>query len=218
MLPGDIGTVLLLLALIPGWFYLRLQERLRPPTGTTGLAQLLEVAAVGLATTGTSTLVLALVPHRFTPFVVDVDVWSREGSRYLAQHPRLALSSVAVVLVLAVGIAYGIYCIQRLRLPAEFRPQGNVWAHALGARPKGKVPWVGLQLSDGRLVEGLLHAYSLDGPTEERDVALARPIRITERPGEVPKDLGHLDRVIVPDRSIIHLSVIHVPDGNDGAV
>lgn len=200
MVPGDIGGVLLLLALIPGWLYLRLQERLRPPSGTTGLGELLEVVAVGLATTGISAVAVALSPHCLAPFLLDVDAWSAGGDAYLRAHVRLALSSLVVVLLLAVGVAYGLYWLQRRRLPAEFRPQGNVWVHALGARPKGTVPWVGLQLADGRLVEGLLHGYTLDGSTDERDVALSRPIRVTAPSGNAPQALQNLDRLIVPDR------------------
>jgi hypothetical protein len=212
VVPGDIGGVLLLLALIPGWLYLRLQERLRPPSGTTGLGELLEVVAVGLATTGVSAVALALWPYRFAPILLDVDAWSAGGDAYLRDHVRPALGSLVAVLLLAVGIAYGLYWLQQRRLPTEFRPQGNVWVHALGARPKGTVPWVGLQLDDGRLVEGVLHSYTLDGSTDERDVALSRPIRVTTQPGDAPQALGHLDRLIVPDRSIVHISVVHAPE------
>jgi hypothetical protein len=43
-------------------------------------------------------------------------------------------------MILALLIAYGLYQLQRRWLPDEFRSQGNVWIHALGARPKGTVP------------------------------------------------------------------------------
>jgi len=49
--PATLGTLLLVLALVPGWVYLRLVERLQPPSGTSGLHQILEVLAVGVATT-----------------------------------------------------------------------------------------------------------------------------------------------------------------------
>jgi len=211
VLPDSAWVVLLLLTLIPGWVYLRLQERLRPPSNATGLSELLEVVAVGLATTGISALVIALLPHRWIPVIVDVDRWAIDGNAYLRDHIRIAIASVAIVLALALLIAYGLYRLQRRWLP-DVRSQGNVWIHALGARPKGTVPWVGLELTNGKVVEGLLHSFSLNGTTDERDVALARPIRVIERAGEPAKDLGQLDRVIVPDRSIAHIAVVHVPE------
>lgn len=212
MLPGGVGVGLLLLALVPGWLYLRLRERLRPPSGATGLTELLEVLAVGLATTGAGAAMLAFVPHRWLPFLLDVDAWARLGNDYLPQHIRSVVASVVAVFLVAVVIAYLLYLVQRLQLPAEFRPQGSVWVHALGARPNGRVPWVGLQLNDGRLVEGLLHSYSLtDGGMEERDVALQRPIRVSVRAGEEAQHLN-LDRLIVSGREITYIAVVHAPE------
>jgi hypothetical protein len=47
VLPGSVG-VSCCSSLIPGWAYLRLQERLKPPRQPTGLSELFEVAAGGL--------------------------------------------------------------------------------------------------------------------------------------------------------------------------
>ncbi len=48
VLPEGLGVLVIALALVPGWLYLRLREQLRPPSAATGLSQLLErVTGVG---------------------------------------------------------------------------------------------------------------------------------------------------------------------------
>ena len=129
---------------------------------------------------------------------------------YLRSHVRDATLSAVAVLTLALVIAYLLYLPLRLTRPAEFRAQGSVWVHALGARPKGRVPWVGLQLKDGKLVEGLLHSCSLsEGPLEERDVALGRLIRVTLAQGQSARCLD-LDRLVVPGNEISYIAIVHV--------
>lgn len=73
-------------------------------------------------------------------------------------------------------------------------------------------PWIGLQLENGRLLEGMLHGCTLaEDDVDQRDVALRRPIRITP-PGEEPRDLPVLDIVIIPARTVTHITVIHAPE------
>jgi hypothetical protein len=126
-------------------------------------------------------------------------------------HVRAIVATVAVILVVAVLISLGLYWLRARRKPAEFRSQGNVWVHSLGARPPGKVPYVGLHLDDGRLVEGQLHSYALDENDGRRDIAIQRPIRITSANETVAKTLPNLDRLIVPAARVAYITVIHAP-------
>lgn len=211
MLPTGGAIVLLLLALVPGWCYLRLRERLQPPSGTAGIHELLEVLAVGLATTGTAAVVLTLVPSGFFPFIVDIDQWAIEGAEYLRSHPRLAVYSAVSLLALALIAAYGLYRLHRWNRHAEFRSSGNVLVHSLGARPKGKVPFVGLQLDDGTLVEGVLHSYNMkDASLSEHEIAVQRPIRVTPHGSSKSYKRDDIARLIVPGRLVSHITVIHI--------
>lgn len=215
MLPSGLAVALLLLSLVPGWAYLRLRERLRPQSRTGGIHELLEVLAVGLATTGVSAAFVAVAPHAWFPFLIDLDAWARGGNDYLRSHVRPVIVTGIFVLALAHFTAYLVYRLQKLRLPAEFRAQQSVWVHALGTRPKGKVPYVGVQLRDGLLIEGVLHSFSLDeAEMGERDVALQRPIRITAKRGERPSQLPNLDRLVVPGGSIDYITVIHLQEAS----
>ena len=197
----------------PGWIYLRLRERLRPPSQATGIHELLEVVTVGLATTGASATAVALAPHRWLPFLVDLDTWTAQGHVYLRDHVRAVIVTAFAIFVLALSFAYVVHRVQRFRLPAEFRPQGSVWVHALGKRPEGMVPWVGLSLDDGRLVEGVLHSFSLvEDDTDQRDIALQRPIRMTHQEGATPQELPDLDRLIVSSQAIKYIAVAWVAE------
>ncbi|SNT61906.1 hypothetical protein SAMN05216276_108615 [Streptosporangium subroseum] len=209
MIPGDVGIGLLLLALVPGWLYLRLRERLRPRSGATGLNELIEILAVGLVTTGVAAfLLLIAVPHSWLPFLVDVQAWAKSGTGYLRQNVHLAANSIASILLVASSIACGLYLLNRRRVPAEFEPQGGVWVHSLGARPRGTVPWVGLRLNDGTLLEGVLHSYTLtESALEARDIALQAPIMMTDS-SQVRHPLA-LDRFIVSGKEIAHISIVH---------
>ena len=209
--PATLGALLLVLALVPGWLYLRLVERLQPPSRTSGLHQLLEVLAVGVATTGVSAMAVVLIPHRLLPFVLDVPAWVAKGDGYLRMHVRPAASAVALVFAVAVLLAYGLYRLRARRKPAEFSSQGDVWIHSIGERPVGKHPYIGLQLNDGRLVEGPLHSFTFGAETGKRDIALSRPIRVTAKGGAAPQPLPNLDRLVVPESKIEMITVILAP-------
>ena len=62
MLPPDAVMFGLLLALVPGWVYLRLRSNVNAGLPRTGLDELLEVIAVGFATTGVAVALWALIP------------------------------------------------------------------------------------------------------------------------------------------------------------
>jgi hypothetical protein len=209
--PATLGALLLVLALVPGWLYLRLVERLQPPSTTTGLHQLLEVLAVGVATTGVSAMAVALVPHRLLPFTLDLSGWSTKGGAYLRTHARAAVWSVALVFVVAVLLAYGLYWIRARRKPAEFDSTGDVWINSIGARPADKHPYVGLQLNDGSFVEGALHAYTFGAEPGKRDLALSSPIRFTPSGETEAQWVSGIDRLVVPESRIEWITVKLTP-------
>jgi flagellar biogenesis protein FliO len=208
--PTTLGALLLVLALVPGWIYLRLVERLQPPSGTSGLHQLLEVLAVGVATTGVSAIAVVLVPHRLLPFTLDVAAWAKDDA-YLRPHARAAVASVAVVFGLAVLLAYLLYRLRALRTPREFSSQQDVWVRSIGSRPKGQHPYIGLHLADGQLIEGPLHSYTFGAEAGKRDIALSGPIRITAAGQSTPHKHLNLDRLVVPESKISLITVHHAP-------
>ena len=209
MMPTTASAAALLLALVPGWFYLQLAGQRRPARTRGGLSELLEVLAVGTATTGLSVLLLVLLPHRWLPFLVDVQDWAREGTPYLQTHLVAGAASAVFVLALAHLVAFALHLVRSAKHSDQFREDGSVWISALSTRPKGSVPWVGLELQDGRLVEGTLHSFSYGKAGDDRDVALAKPIKVTEA-GATQAAWADLDRFVVSARQISHMTVLHV--------
>lgn len=209
MIPGNGLVVLLVLALVPGWVYLRLRQRHTAVLQTLGLAQLLEVFAVGLVTTGSAVFLFVLVPHAWLPFAVDVDAWAEQGSAYTRTNPRVVLTTGAGLLLIACA---GSWLLDRAlrRQRSELYLGPGVWVYALRERPKGMRPYLGATLEDGTLVEGLLHSCSMEA-SEVRDVALSAPIRITDPGQDTPRSV-QVERVVLPEREIRHITVLHVPE------
>jgi hypothetical protein len=208
--PTTFIALLIVLALVPGWLYLRLVEPLEAPRNSNGLHQLLEVLAVGAATTGISVLVIVLTPHAWLPFALDIQKWGPGGTKYLRGHLREAAWAAALVLGVSLAIAYGLAKLRHRHSPGEFH-HSNTWVQSLGRRPADCVPYLGLHLTDGRLLEGTLHAYDLDSDNDTRDIALAPPIRITPAGGNEAVALPNLHRVVVESSRIEYITVHHLP-------
>lgn len=171
--PATLTALLLVLALVPGWFHLHLIERVRPASRATGLNQLLEVVAVGVATTGVSVAATVLVPHRVVPFALDINAWATTGNAYLRWHLQAAVWSLVLTFALALAMAYLLYRVRARGSLEEFKANDSVWMHAIGQRPVGTVPWITLGLSDDSVVEGSLLAYDRRGRREARHRAQA---------------------------------------------
>ncbi|SDQ37943.1 DUF6338 family protein [Quadrisphaera sp. DSM 44207] len=211
MVPGSGLALLALLALVPGWLFLQLRRRHAPLQQSAGLGQLLEVLAVGLATTGIAGVVLAFLPHRWVPFLVDLQAWADLGGSYATANPRRILATATVLLVLASLLAWtGDRVFRRQRTELYLGP--GAWVHALRERPKGTVPYLGLALQDGTLVEGLMHSCSLEA-SETRDVALMAPIRVTP-PTATEANTVDMQRLVVPEREIRYITVLHLPEAS----
>jgi hypothetical protein len=169
VLPTTSVAALLLLALVPGYAYLRLSEDARRPRDHSALDEFLEVLAVGLGTTGLASLVLVLC-------------WPEEVAETLKKaslDSPDALRAVVVLGAVVAGLALGIACLGSwlTRLPGAGSYSANVWRATLGLRDESHLPWVVVELKgdDPRRLEGVLHAYTtLDGD-HPRDLALLAP-------------------------------------------
>lgn len=213
MLPSSYLAAALLLALVPGWTYLRLRARRDPSLPRTGLDQTLEVVAVGLMTTGLAAALWALLPVSRTHLLDVTSLAGEGGGDYVRAHVRRGVATLLVVLVVAELFAYALFHALHRNRGRQFRRE-TVWAGALGHRPQGR-PWTGVEMRDGRLIEGWLLAYPTGDEHEHRDLALQStpnaPIRVT-RPGEQALGLA-VERVILPEADIANITMTVVRDG-----
>lgn len=201
MAPSSTLAALFLLSLVPGWLFLRASEGARPPRPQSGLLELLEVIAVGLATTGAS-LALWVV---FKPSAVLGASRAPETGSDLQDAMAVAL----VILGLACGIALVAAAVYRSRSKARY--EVGVWQTVLNKRavPKAHLQWVRVSLVDGGAVEGVLFAYTRGTGATHRDVALRSPI--FEVSGGGKRRETDYDRLTVSGEQVVTVAVRHWP-------
>lgn len=205
MLPDNLGAVLLLLALIPGWIYIVQKEQYLPTPSRNGLGEILQVAAAGLAFTGLAICTWALSSGWLqTLGFGDFNEWGKTGSDYVSLYPTKSIVSIALLIAFAVALATLTSRFQRWNLPRKYNAS-STWEQTLGTGPKNSVTWVGLETIDGQLIEGILHSFELDSPSDgSRDIALKSPIYVTD---DAPRVESPVQRVIVPSEQIRYLTV-----------
>lgn len=160
-------AALVLVALVPGYLYLRLTESARRPRHHSEFSEFLEVLAVGLATTGTALGGVILICPAFVAEAL------RHTSLHEPAYLRRSVGLLALVGVLALLLAWaGAALTNRLR-GDSYAP--NVWHATLGQRRKGHLPYVIVELEDDRRVEGVLHAYTTIDGDHPRDIAVMNP-------------------------------------------
>lgn len=184
MFPGSVTAALLLLALVPGYLFLRLTESVRRPREDTALAEVLEVCAVGLGTTG----VAVLVGIYFWPNSVR-----RLHDATLSDPGSIRFAAVAIVGTLAASLLISATLSVAVRgLSNERYARNGVWSATLGLSKPGHLPHAMVRLKDGRSIDGVLHAYTtVDGETP-RDIALVAPIGLTVRGARTKLDTEYL--------------------------
>jgi Family of unknown function (DUF6338) len=212
LLPNAPLALLALLALLPGWLFVRLAERRGPRPERSSLAELLELAAVGFSAIAVSALAVAGLSFAIHSWLFDVREWAHERHQYLGEHLGSALISTALGVVLSCVLVVLLYLVIYGRRSAGFKPGSSVWVDTLGSAPRDKQNWLGVQRRDGSLIEGLLLSYPAGSDEDIREISLTRPIRLTPEGGQ-PFDLP-IDRVVIPGEEIIAVTVIHVPKPN----
>lgn len=203
MLAGSLGAALFLLALIPGFIYLRNTAPVRRPSEATQLQEAIEMVAVGLLTTGAS-------------IGLSVLVW---GSNYIAclrpdlhdtSDLRKAVAAGAGTLVAGCLIALGAGII-RVWVTPKRRYAPNVWESVFGQQCDGKIRHIALELDDGRTFDGPIHAHTvLPGPDGGRQLSLQGPIRISQ-PG-APNPTSTLYDFVVVDAAKIRFATMTYVD------
>jgi hypothetical protein len=209
ILPNAPFALLALLALLPGWLFVRLAERRGPRPERSSLAELLELAAVGFSAIVVSALIVAGLSFVIHPWLFNVRAWAHERQRYLGDHLGAALISTTFGIVLSCLLVILLYVVIYGRRSTGFKPGSSVWVDCLGNAPKDMQNWLGVHRRDGSLIEGLLLSYPAGPDKDIREISLSKPIRLTPPGGEsfyLP-----IHRVMIPGDEITTITVIHVP-------
>lgn len=205
MLPSGLLAAGFLLALIPGWLFLRWTESARRPRMLSSLQEVLELVTVGLLTSGAALLLLGLVcPSLLLRLAQSPDS---------AADVRWAMGVPAIALALAVlGAGLGALFTNMMSSATDIETVIGVWWGVLRREkvPEGKVPHVAVALADGSTADGVLAAFTWSPDATHRDIALRGPVRITS--GGQVKELP-CDRLIIPSDQIRSIALKYQPRG-----
>jgi hypothetical protein len=115
--------------------------------------------------------------------------------------------TLAGILLLACLLAFVLaWCLHR-SIPAAYQP-ASPWEQAFAGVPSGKFAWVGVQLHEAELVEGVLHSFDVAEASDgDRDIVLAAPIYVTK---DGVRAQNGLDRIVVSSGKIDHISTVYV--------
>lgn len=74
--------------------------------------------------------------------------------------------------------------------------------------PQGKGIWLGIQLTESPLVEGVLHSFDIAEASDgNRDIVLRHPIYVTVDDG---RGITELDRLVISSEHMQYVSAIHI--------
>ncbi|AHH16895.1 putative membrane protein [Nocardia nova SH22a] len=211
--PASITIVCVLLSLVPGWLYLRRLERIRPASKVTGLNELLQVLAVGLSTTGLAVLIVILLPP---DWLLDPVALVKGGKAYVLSHLRRVALSITATFLLAIGAAYFLSWVRSIGRPKGFNTLGSPWVDAFNASPKDQGPWLIVEMTDGRFVEGWLRAYDPDKEPKS-DIVLQGRIHMTPPDGGERSLLVKVNRYIVVGDQIVSVQIFDADMPSDPA-
>lgn len=168
------------------------------------------MASAGLGLTGTAVVLWSLFSELLAPVgLLSLEQLGVSGGQYLETHPRHLVMTVAVILLVACLLALLLAWFLRKRVPAMYQP-GSPWEQAFAGVPKGKFVWVGVQLTEAELVEGVLHSFDVAEASDgDRDIILSAPIYVSREQDE-ERVLRPLDRVVISSDKIKHISAVYV--------
>ena len=175
MIPNSIAAVLLFLVGVgPGYVFVRVAERREPRQARSPLLEFAELFVVGAASTMICALVVLLAAS--WSGAVSLSTWLAEGHVYVVRHvPALAAAGLLIVIA-SYALAWGLARFIFRGLPASVRPEYSVWFQIFHPINPRDLRFATVELNDGRLVAGYVHAYTVDDDASSRELALRAPI------------------------------------------
>ncbi|MHC6223059.1 DUF6338 family protein [Arthrobacter sp. MMS24-S77] len=207
-MPSELGGFAVLVALIPGWWFVRQRERKVGDLRASSLDELLQVLVAGLATTGVSLSVLILWPWGRLGWLVDIPQWLSEGDSYLKGNLNTLVISAVLVLLTATATAH--LAARVMPLPQRrLNDRSSMWVNALMAEDTKRHKYISAELLDGRVFEGYLEGITPDGAADEQVMALGSPLFVKKDPSK-PAVPYSADRLALPLSQIKYAAVVLV--------
>lgn len=207
MIPGNLlGLLLFLVAVAPGYVFVRTSERFRPLPGRSALLEAAELLVIGATSTTIAGIIAVVVGQWTDSLFVDIPAWGEAGNSYLRSEPYRVARSIGFVLPVAGVLAYAAARIANRGSRGDVVPGATVWEGVFApAGDKKRRGWVAAHLKDGSIVEGYLLTYP-SGASDVQAIGLQAPIAFT-RVGRSRALVSGVDRAIVEAESIAMIAV-----------
>lgn len=209
---SGIAVIALIAAFIPGLAYHRAYTRAAPRDPRTSTMEIVELFGTGVITTFLG-FIAALGLAEVVPGLINVyELTSAPMS--MRQQPWSWITSVTGVIVFSIllSIALGLWLGSRSQeRQGRGTRQGLTVTRAITERDEnGTLPFLSIELSDGRLVEGSLRYASTDPAPEKRDIVLQQPVAWSG-PGTSPRKRSPATVVVIPGALVRVIHVTHPP-------
>jgi hypothetical protein len=209
------SVLVFLVALAPGYVFLRTAERRVVKPERSDLLTAAEMAAIGATCTALSTLTALGILHLFSGrFDVPDDLHRLAGepARYLLESPgrSLVLLGVALgVLALSYLLAWRAAEFVHRREPRSLYPDRSAWQETLGRQEETHEVYATVELEDGRTVTGWVHSYTPDADSEVREIVLTAPISAAVNKQTPERELVADYLVVSAERIVLLATQMH---------
>lgn len=208
MIPDTLaGLALFAASLGPGYVYVRVAERRVPRAERTQLLEAAELLVLG-GLISTVVAMLVIFGARESD-LINVETVRSEGLDYLLLHPLRGFTTLGTIFGLSYLTGWGAArFVHRKKKPSQ--QPGTVWREILGAKKDTHVSWATVELRDGRVLQGQVASYTLETPTEPRELALAAPL-YQRRIGRSEVERVPDDFLLLREEDILYIAVDFQP-------
>ena len=178
MIPASlVGLTLFVLAVAPGWVWVRVAEKRQVRPDRSPLLEAAELVVIGVIFTTVAAAVVAGFGNG-NSWIPELRELTARGSTFAQEEPYRTAATAAMVFALSLAAAYGTARFVHRGKEASLVPAGSVWRDVFGEGGEGRPIFVSANLVDGRVVDGYLYSYSTDAGGADRDLGLQAPIYV----------------------------------------
>jgi hypothetical protein len=168
-----LGIIIFAASVGPGYLYVSIVDRYRPPVERTALRETAELVVIGALAT-TLGVAVALVLGDVTALLNNNKLAKMPG-RYLVTEPLRGSGAMLVVLLISYGVA-GVLSLWPNRGKNRVFSDSAWWGTFERDLPDGHGLYTTVELKDGRTVTGAVRSFTAEAVSvEDREIVLAAP-------------------------------------------
>jgi hypothetical protein len=196
-----LGLLLFVGSIGPGFVWVLYAERRRPREERSAILEAAELAFVGVACTGISTLLVLAVIDAWDSLDVDTSRLGSDGVTYIAEEPIKGLGTLLVILAFS-------YAIARVAARVKYGSTEpvvvglNAWDEMFALSEYQQMVYATAELRDGRCFAGWVYGWDAGSAAGRRELTLQAPISVRLPGGEATEVKGadflalHQDEIV----------------------